>query len=72
MAKLQRQINRKVGDKEYSKYVLVIPESNIKEAGFEEGDILSIFSEKGKVTIKRAEPPEDIINTLGKMFEDGK
>lgn len=69
MAKLQRQISSRVGDKEYSKYVLVIPENHIKEAEFEEGEILDIFSEKGKVTIKIAEPSEDILNTLGELFD---
>jgi len=72
MAKLQKQISGRVGEKEYSKYVVVIPESHVKEAEFEEGEILDIFSEKGKVTIKRAKPPEDIIKTLGEMFENGE
>lgn len=53
MAKLQKQTSRKVGGKEYSKYVVVIPEDNIREAEFEEGEILSIESEKDKIVIKK-------------------
>ena len=36
MAKLQKQLSRKVGNKEYSKYVIVIPSEEIKKSGFRE------------------------------------
>ena len=32
MAKLQKQVSRKIGKKEYSKYVVVIPEIEVKKA----------------------------------------
>jgi len=53
MVKLQKQKSRKVGNKVYSKYVVVIPEDNIKKASFKEGDKLVISAEKGKITIRR-------------------
>ena len=54
MAKLQKQVSRKVGKKEYSKYVLIIPENQVKEAGFTEGEELSIKSQKDKIIIEKA------------------
>ena len=53
MSKLQKQVSRKVGKKEYSKYVLIIPENQIKEAGFSEGEELSIKSQKDKIIIEK-------------------
>ena len=53
MAKLQKQVSRKVGKKEYSKYVVVIPEEEIKRAGFKEGQEIKIESEKGKIIFRK-------------------
>lgn len=53
MAKLQKQVSRKVGKKEYSKYVVVIPESEIKSAGFKEGEELKVKNVKGKIVIEK-------------------
>lgn len=38
--KLQKQLSRKVGDKEYSKWVITIPPKQIKELGWSEGEFL--------------------------------
>ncbi len=46
--KLQKQLSRKVGDKEYPKYMVVIPPKQIDELGWKEGDGLS-----GKVQGKK-------------------
>ena len=51
--KLQKQLSRKVGDKEYSKYVGVFPSEVVKKSGFTEGEELEPTAEKGKITIKR-------------------
>lgn len=51
MAKLQKQLSRKVGNKEYAKYVIVIPPKAIKEAGFKDGQELNIKSSNGKLII---------------------
>ena len=53
MAKLQKQISRKVGKKEYSKYVVVIPEEIVKETGLKEGEELLIKSNKEKIIIEK-------------------
>ena len=53
MAKLQKQMSRKIGDKKYSKYVIVIPKSEIKKAGFKEGEILEIKNKGGKIIISK-------------------
>ena len=48
--KLQKQLSRKYGSKEYAKWVLVIPQSKVQEVGFKEGQELSIRKEgKGLV-----------------------
>lgn len=53
MAKLQKQLSRKVGNKEYSKYVIVIPSEEIKKSGFREGQELKIETKEGKIIIKK-------------------
>lgn len=52
--KLQKQTTRKIGDKEYSKYSIVIPSKIINQLQWAEGDQL-IPSVEGKVLrIKKA------------------
>lgn len=53
MAKLQKQISRKTKNKEYAKYVVVIPENKIKEAELREGDELEINVKKGKIVLNK-------------------
>jgi len=40
---LQKRFNRKVGDKEYSKWQVVIPPETIEKLGWKEGEELSDF-----------------------------
>ncbi|HJX50307.1 MAG TPA: AbrB/MazE/SpoVT family DNA-binding domain-containing protein [Candidatus Nanoarchaeia archaeon] len=51
--KIQKQLSKKRGDKTYYKYVIVIPEEKIKEAGFKEGDKLEAESKKGEIRLKK-------------------
>lgn len=51
--KLQRRLSRIYKGKEYHKYVLVIPEKEIKKAMFEEGDEIKIESKKGEIKLKK-------------------
>ncbi|MFH1787393.1 MAG: hypothetical protein ABH811_01230 [archaeon] len=53
MVRLQKQLSRKVGDKEYAKWVLVIPPIAIKESGFKEGQELKVESKEGKIVLKK-------------------
>ena len=53
MMKLQKQLSKKRGDKTYHKYVIVIPEKKILEAGFKEGDKLEAEVKKGEIKLKK-------------------
>ena len=53
MTKLQKQLSRKVGNKKYPKYVVVIPPEKIKEAKLGEGDKLEIKVINGKIIISK-------------------
>lgn len=51
--RLQKRLSRVYKGKEYYKYVLVIPEKDIKKAKFKEGDELESDSKKGEIKIKK-------------------
>jgi antitoxin component of MazEF toxin-antitoxin module len=59
--RLQKQISRKVGDKEYSKYVIIVPPDRIERLGWQDGEELTdevqgknlIISKSRKVEEKR-------------------
>jgi bifunctional DNA-binding transcriptional regulator/antitoxin component of YhaV-PrlF toxin-antitoxin module len=52
--KLQRQFNRRVKKKEYSKWLLVIPPEVVDKLGWKEGDDLSAEVEGTALKLKRA------------------
>lgn len=49
--KLQKQLSRKVSDKEYVKWVITIPPHTIKELGWAEGQALLERIENGKLVL---------------------
>jgi hypothetical protein len=51
--KLQKRLSRKYKDKEYHKYILVIPEENIINAKLKEGDELEIESKDHEIRIRK-------------------
>lgn len=51
--KLQKQLSRKTKNKEYSKWVIVIPPKKIKEAGLKEGDELKVEVKVGRIIIRK-------------------
>jgi len=51
--KLQKQLSRKVGEKRYPKWVLVIPPDVVEKSGFKEGDELKAVGKKGEIIIKK-------------------
>lgn len=53
MTKLQKQLSRKVGVKEYPKYVAVLPPKIIEKAGLKGGEELKITARKGKITLEK-------------------
>jgi hypothetical protein len=50
--KLQKQLSRKVGDKKYEKWVIVLPPKKIAELGWGEGQELDVLSEDNSMKIK--------------------
>lgn len=51
--KLQKQLSRKVGGKEYAKWVAVIPPKIVKELGLKEGEDLDIKVEGSKLVVEK-------------------
>jgi bifunctional DNA-binding transcriptional regulator/antitoxin component of YhaV-PrlF toxin-antitoxin module len=50
--KLQKQLSRKVNDKEYPKYVVTIPPKEIEKAGWKEGIELEITVSDRRIILK--------------------
>ena len=50
--RLQKRVNRRVGDKEYLKYYVDIPPEKIKESGWKEGQELEFQMKGDRLTIK--------------------
>lgn len=57
--RLQKHLNRKVEDKEYAKYVVVIPPEHIEELGWKEGQELKPEVKGKKLLISPKETNED-------------
>ena len=51
--KLQKQLSRKVGNKEYPKWVITIPPKQIKALGWSEGEFLESEANNQELTIRR-------------------
>ena len=51
--KLQKHFAKKIGKKKYYKHVVVIPETEIKKAGFKKGQELKAESKKGEIKLRR-------------------
>ena len=50
--KLQKRFSRRVGKKEYSKWVVVLPNDKIEQAGWKEGVELDLDAKKGVITLR--------------------
>jgi len=51
--KIQRQLSKKRGDKEYYRYVIVLPDDILKKAGLKKGDELEAEAKKGEVRLRK-------------------
>ncbi len=51
--KLQKQLSRKVGGKEYAKWVIILPPDKIEKTGWKEGEELEIKEKDGKLLLLR-------------------
>jgi hypothetical protein len=54
--KLQKRLNRKVGDKEYSKWVVILQDNHVDNLGWKEGTELQAASDPktGSLTFKKS------------------
>lgn len=50
--KLQKRFNRKVGEKEYNKWVVVLPSEKVEQVGWNEGIELDADVRDGKLVLK--------------------
>jgi len=51
--KVQKRLSRTYKNKNYYKYLIIIPEEDIKKAGIKEGDELVTNVKKGEIKLKK-------------------
>lgn len=54
--KLQKQLSRKVGNKEYPKWVVIVPPKQIDALGWKEGEYLESEVNNQELIIRRENP----------------
>lgn len=54
--KLQKQLSRRVGSKEYPKWVITIPPKQIEALGWKEGEYLESEVNSQELTVRRENP----------------
>ena len=57
--RLQKQVSRIVEDKEYSKYVIVVPPEEIEKLQWREGEELAHEVKEESLIIRKAKPPSE-------------
>jgi bifunctional DNA-binding transcriptional regulator/antitoxin component of YhaV-PrlF toxin-antitoxin module len=59
--RLQKHVSRKVEDKEYAKYVVVLPAESVEKLGWKEGQELENYVQGKKLILRQKtnEKPED-------------
>lgn len=50
---LQKQLSKKIGDKEYDKWVIVVPPKLIEKLGWKAGEELEAEIKEGKLVIEK-------------------
>jgi len=66
--RLQKQVNRVVEDKEYSKYVLVIPPEDVSKLEWKEGEELMHEVRDQTLIIQKAKPSEDEVIKIAEKY----
>lgn len=51
--RLQKQLSKKLGDKEYAKWVIVVPPKLINKLGWDNGEELEAEIDDGKLIIEK-------------------
>jgi len=70
--RLQRQVNRVVEDKEYSKYILIVPPEDVEKLGWEVGEELSHEVKEETLIVSRAKPPESEVIKIAEKYAKRK
>lgn len=71
--RLQKQLNRVVADKEYAKYLLVIPPETVEELDWKEGEELEHEIKDKTLLVRKAEPiNEEEVLRIAKKSLKGK
>mgnify|MGYP002153794336 CR=1 FL=1 len=65
---MQKQVNRVVEDKEYSKYVLVIPPEDVSKLEWKEGEELMHEVRDQTLIIQKAKPSEDEVIKIAEKY----
>lgn len=70
--RLQRQVNRVVEDKEYSKYVVIIPPEDVEKLEWKEGEELAHEVKEQALIIRKAKPPEAEVLRIAEKYAGRK
>lgn len=70
--RLQKQVNRIVEDKEYSKYVLIVPPEDVEKLDWKEGEELAHEVKEQALIIRKAKPPEDEVIRIAEKYAGRK
>jgi bifunctional DNA-binding transcriptional regulator/antitoxin component of YhaV-PrlF toxin-antitoxin module len=70
--RLQKQVNRIVDDKEYSKYVLVIPPEEVEKLEWKEGEELEHEVKDRTLVIRKAHSLEEEASKIAAKYIKGK
>jgi bifunctional DNA-binding transcriptional regulator/antitoxin component of YhaV-PrlF toxin-antitoxin module len=70
--RLQKQVNRVVEDKEYSKYVIVVPPEDIERLQWRDGEELAHEVKEQTLIISKAKPPEDEVIKIALKYAKRK
>jgi len=70
--RLQKQVNRIVEDKEYSKYVLIVPPEDVEKLEWKEGEELAHEVKEQALIIRKAKPPEDEVIKIAEKYAKRK
>ena len=70
--RLQKQVNRVVEDKEYSKYVIIVPPEDVGKLEWKEGEELSHEVKEQTLIIRKAITSEDEVIKMAEKYVTGK
>lgn len=70
--RLQKQVNRVVEDKEYSKYVVIIPPEDVEKLEWKDGEELAHEVKEQTLIIRKAKPPEEEVMRIAEKYAGRK